>query len=124
MRTLKLTDPELETEVGVTKFSIGRERTLIFFCPVCRDHHHVVPYRPGNKHGSEAGRHYWANPEGGTIQDLSLHPSYLAKSRRYDEATDQWQECRLHVFIRNGEMRILNDSGLTPCADPTTPAEE
>lgn len=78
-----------------------RLHCVMFTCPVCKDHKHLVPYEPGGKATSKVGgRLVWANPSGSTLEDITLAPSYLSKTGR----------CRTHVFIRGGQLQILGDT--------------
>lgn len=83
-----------------------------FVCPMCLEanngerpgvHGHFVPFIRGEtRHSKANGRNVWGHTGGSTIVDITLAPSYLALSMR--------GSCRLHVFIRNGELQILRDS--------------
>jgi len=114
MKTIPLTDPSLEAEIRTVNYGADREPVpaLRFWCPICDDHAHYVPYESGvAQHGSfPNGQHRWGNPSGSTLEDLTLAPSYLAQSPRYDRG----EGCRLHIFVRDGEMQILGDSGMKP----------
>ena len=106
MRTIPLSDPSLEARVGTTRFSDDTAHdTVTFRCPICGDHSHVVPFRPeGGK--SKAGL-VWTHVSGSTVDDLTISPSYLSRCDRGDIG----KTCRLHIFIKGGQMQILGDSG-------------
>lgn len=88
-------------EVTSINFGDDRYRCLLFRCPVCRDHHHVIPFEPGAAdHRTDRHTHVWANPAGSTVEDLTLRPSYLSTSSR----------CRVHVYVRGGQLQVLGDT--------------
>lgn len=104
---------ELDGEVTHVVTSKGtpaeaRHPVVMFTCPVCKDHVQMVPYDPGGKGWDRRGPGAawpplaWANPSGSTIEDITLSPSFLSHG----------PPCRVHVFIRSGNVEILGDTGL------------
>lgn len=96
---------EAEAELRTVSFGKDRYDALWFPCPICgegRDRHwHIVPFVVGAKqHGRGEHTFVWANPGGSMLDDLTLAPSYLAETGR----------CRVHLFIQNGELKLLPDS--------------
>lgn len=102
-RTVALAD--LEAEITTVRWGQAedapRATCLRFTCPLCGAHQHLVPYEPGVRaHGKRPViGNVWGHQSGSAIADLTLSPSYLAIST-----------CRLHAFIRNGQVQILGDS--------------
>ena len=110
---MKLTDPSLEA--ALTKTPFGKDlkcNTLVFKCPVCGDHTHLIPflfgiYRDGK---FSNGMHRWGHTDGTTLKDITLSPSYEGQTSRLVEGRPMM--CKLHVYVSEGELVILDDSGL------------
>lgn len=113
MKRIALND--LEGEIVWVKFNDQlRLETIFFVCPICLEanegkrpgvHSHGVPFRRGEAKGASVLpiTHVWGHTSGSTIDDITLTPSYLATGGG----------CRLHCFIRNGQVVVLADSKLT-----------
>lgn len=98
----------LDAEIRTVEAPGGRSVPALWFrCPLCpdhpdhpdRSHWRIVPYRPEG--GKIGGMLVWKHEAGETVEDLTLSPSYLAENA----------SCRLHAFIRGGDLHVLDDSG-------------
>ena len=74
---------------------------LLCLCPLCGEHSILIAYTHGQpQHSVRPGiGNVWGHVGGSTVDDLTLAPSYLALGR-----------CRLHVFVRDGQLEVLSDS--------------
>lgn len=100
---------DLEGEIFTVESS-DPGTALMFRCPLCRGHYHLVYFNPGSStHGrNSTNRNVWANPSGSTVDDLTLSPSYRENHSR-KEGT-----CELHIFVNDGKIQILGDSRFNP----------
>jgi hypothetical protein len=95
---------ELDGDVTRIEGMAAGTKAVLFLCPVCYDHYHLVTFEPGNpQHGTINNQHRWGHINGSTVEDITLVPSYVATT----------QDCRLHCFIRNGVVEVLGDSKYT-----------
>lgn len=102
--------PLVELDGELTTVKMGERHTAIIFrCPVCGEHSHLVPYSPTG--GRTQHANVWRHTAGSTIEDITVEPSYMARADLSRRAGEK-RRCRLHCFIRDGVVQILGDSKL------------
>ena len=101
---------ELNAEIRGTSWGDEHADALWFDCPLNCDpkygHRHVIPFEFGkSQHGKRPQiGNVWGHVSGDTIENITLAPSYLS------ETAGKVKRCRLHIFVRNGNVQVLSDS--------------
>lgn len=103
MSTVSLTDPRIAGRIQASEIEGHTCQVLFFECPLCPQHLHAIHF--GTCVGT--GVMHWDHIGGSSVEDLTISPSYLARSPRGGRSP---RKCRLHIYIRSGIMEILPDS--------------
>jgi len=105
VNTIALTDPRLRARFHTFQDGGQAFRSLWFECPLCWSEYcwHAIPFGP-NSAKTPSGQNVWKIDGEESVGAITLSPSYLSNP------SGQPSKCRLHVFVRAGQLQILADS--------------